>query len=461
MVLLLLNVCTLAFLPGYPQPVPEVGLPMVRHEVVAPASEGAFVVADSILTGAVFEYCPELSGMNGAVSTYFICNGENWEVDFPCIRYPTTNPGTIETCIAFCDGSHCDTMYFEIRVFDNFLAAVGDTAQTTYNEPVGIDVLGNDWITLEDIEAIYLVNPPLKGTAELVVDGTVAYTPAPGFCKGKDQFTYAICNNMGCDTATVYISLNAGEGICEGVWPGDVRPDGVVNVIDFWAVGLGFYHQNTGPARPDASSVWAPQPALDWGTNITFIEAFDRKHADCNGDGAINKQDYQVIEQNWGQTHNFQADEKIPLTESDFKITLDFNRQEADSFVWDIKWENAPDSLYGLAFWLEWPEEIGEIKNWTFEPLGPADGTPQDSVHMIRKSLLKEKNEYIALGFRRKTPACKAIGTLRQAAAVGEKRADPKVSRAIALGKNLDIFGVAVQNSGIYPAEQTLTIDKN
>ncbi len=461
MVLFLLNVCALLVCPRQISPLPDMDLPGNAHASFFSASEDAVVIADSVLTGEVFEYCPDLSGMGNVVFSNFICGGENWEADFPCLRYYPAGPGTVQTCIAFCDSIHCDTMYFEIRVFDNFLAAVGDSAQTAYNEPVGISVLANDWISLDDIEAIYLVEPPQRGTAELVVDGTVAYTPAPGFCTGKDQFTYAICNNMGCDTAMVQITLEEGDGVCDGVWPGDVRPDGVVNVIDFWAVGLGFYHQNTGPVRPNASPVWSPQPAPDWGSNITFIEAFDRKHADCNGDGAINKLDYQVIEQNWGQTHNFEAEEKIPLMESDFKISLDFNRLVADTFLWDLKWENAPDSLYGLAFWLEWPAEIGEIKNWKFEPLNPTDGASLDSVQMIRKSLFEGKYEYIALGFRGKTPAGKAIGTLRQVAAEGAKRADPKVARAITLGKNLDIFGVTVQNSGIYPAEQTLTVDKN
>ena len=76
MVLLQINVCVLLFLSGPGPHVPVPANEKIPWDFVRSADPG--VVADSILTGEFFEYCPDLSGMTGPVAVNFICNTADW-----------------------------------------------------------------------------------------------------------------------------------------------------------------------------------------------------------------------------------------------------------------------------------------------------------------------------------------------------------------------------------------------
>ena len=438
MVLLQINVCVLLFLSGPGPHVPVPANEKIPWDFVRSADPG--VVADSILTGEFFEYCPDLSGMTGPVAVNFICNTADWEWTPPCLGFVGAGPGLAEACVSFCDGTKCDTMVFSISVFDNFLGAVTDTALTVYGEPVSIPVLDNDWITLNDIESIYLVDHPLKGEAELIFDGTIAYTPDSGFCKGQDRFSYGICNQTGCDTTEVVVMLKDETGICDGVWPGDVRPDGLVNVIDFWAVGLGFYHQNTGPVRPDATAEWTAQPSPDWATNITFIEAINRKHVDCNGDGAINKLDYEVIDQNWGKFHDQLIVEKIPAEASEFALGIKPLGLEKEVSAFEVSWQNNPDSLNGFAFKIKLPDTVSTGPQWVFEPLGIEMDTALTKPGFVLQKYVPEGNYvYIAVSSPLKpVRAGEKIGIIRTPAGKA-----PEITDGILLGKDFRVYLIA------------------
>ncbi|GJM32913.1 MAG: hypothetical protein DHS20C18_19140 [Saprospiraceae bacterium] len=282
------------------------------------------IVTDSILVDESGEFCLDIGFLNSPITIVNGCENEGDVVDFSieenqaCITYTGNSPGGAQACIVACDDLTCDTTYIEISVFTNFLDAVDDLDSTVYGQPVDVDVLANDWTSETTIINQYLVQLPTFGTAEIDGDGSIGYFPGIGGCDREISFSYAICNEMGCDTAQVVVILRDTIDLCSAVWPGDVRPDGLVNIVDFWAVGLGFY--KTGPVRPNASIVWEPQPASDWSQSITFIEAINLKHADCNGDGIVNPDDYEAIEANMGQTHDFAGEEEafaklaIPLS---------------------------------------------------------------------------------------------------------------------------------------------------
>jgi hypothetical protein len=86
----------------------------------------------------------------------------------------------------------------------------------------------------------------------------------------------------------------------ETIWPGDVNNNGVVNEIDLLYIGLGF--GETGPARKSVSSDWAGQTtAIVWATS--FAEGLNLAYADCNGDGVVDKNDADVVKQNFGLSH--------------------------------------------------------------------------------------------------------------------------------------------------------------
>ena len=89
--------------------------------------------------------------------------------------------------------------------------AVDDNATTYAGMPTIINVKAND----NDPNGQPLSNPeiigtPVGGTASVNPNGTVTFTPTPGFV-GTATFKYAVCDNSSpalCDTATVTITVN-------------------------------------------------------------------------------------------------------------------------------------------------------------------------------------------------------------------------------------------------------------
>ena len=88
-----------------------------------------------------------------------------------------------------------------------------DRVTTSVGTPVTIAVLQNDSDPDNDpLQVVRIVNAPLHGTAEVRTDGTIRYSPDPGFL-GVDSFTYEVCDNGTpplCDTATVTVEITPG-----------------------------------------------------------------------------------------------------------------------------------------------------------------------------------------------------------------------------------------------------------
>ncbi|WP_189644662.1 DUF7507 domain-containing protein [Luteimonas gilva] len=93
------------------------------------------------------------------------------------------------------------------------IVANPDSATTPQNTPVTVSVLGND--TLNGVPAnpttvtVTQASPPANGSIVVNPDGTIAYTPAPGF-SGTDTYSYQICeiaNPANCATATVTVTV--------------------------------------------------------------------------------------------------------------------------------------------------------------------------------------------------------------------------------------------------------------
>ncbi|MEC7765239.1 MAG: Ig-like domain-containing protein [Pseudomonadota bacterium] len=90
--------------------------------------------------------------------------------------------------------------------------AVDDATNTTIDDPVTINLLGNDSDPDGDTISIIGGTDPANGSVELNDDGTVTYTPNPGFV-GEDTFTYTITDgNGGQDTATVTVCVTDDTG---------------------------------------------------------------------------------------------------------------------------------------------------------------------------------------------------------------------------------------------------------
>ena len=81
--------------------------------------------------------------------------------------------------------------------------ANNDSATTLTNTPVTVNILANDTkngvppVTLPDLQGLPTITlPPTNGTATVNPDGTVTYTPNPGFV-GTDFFDYTILGQPG------------------------------------------------------------------------------------------------------------------------------------------------------------------------------------------------------------------------------------------------------------------------
>ena len=82
-----------------------------------------------------------------------------------------------------------------------------DVATLIVNTSVVIDVLAND-VVCDGAESSMVIFPDVaNGTTEILADFSVEYTPNEDYI-GEDEFTYVICNNVGCDTAEVQITVN-------------------------------------------------------------------------------------------------------------------------------------------------------------------------------------------------------------------------------------------------------------
>jgi hypothetical protein len=84
--------------------------------------------------------------------------------------------------------------------------AEDDAAWTMLDQPVVIDVLGNDVNTENDPLTVSVATPPANGQAVVNADRTISYTPNPGFVGPMDTFEYRITEPSGrSDAATVSV----------------------------------------------------------------------------------------------------------------------------------------------------------------------------------------------------------------------------------------------------------------
>ena len=172
-------------------------------------------LSDTLFINETVIYCFDDQIFPGEITTFEnICIEQSGEhVDFflnpltNCVEYTGIDLGRDTACIILCDDQGiCDTAFFDALVveFKELPTAINDLDTTTIGTPVVIDILSNDtpFGVLED--GISIVELPLYGNANLNLDGSITYI-TDEFCARFDEFTYSICNAIGCDTATVEI----------------------------------------------------------------------------------------------------------------------------------------------------------------------------------------------------------------------------------------------------------------
>nr|WP_235526149.1 gliding motility-associated C-terminal domain-containing protein [Pedobacter sp. Leaf216] len=130
-----------------------------------------------------------------------------------------------------------------VTTFPKSPTAVDDKAQTVANSPVVISVLNNDDpgnSTLDKL-TVEVVNAPKHGTVKVNADGTVTYTPDPGYV-GDDVFTYRVKDAYGYYTNVATVTLTANfTGITV---PNLFTPNGDGINDTFEIIGLNQYQVN-------------------------------------------------------------------------------------------------------------------------------------------------------------------------------------------------------------------------
>jgi gliding motility-associated-like protein len=131
-----------------------------------------------------------------------------------CVNRAALNVGTERITYTVSDEfGMTDTIYVTTHVTESALLArrpiaVDDIANTTKAKAVYIDVMTNDSI-FTNRGTITIIGEPKRGTAVVMPDFRILYTPNANYCNAAkpDVLTYTVCNQAGCDTATVEVTV--------------------------------------------------------------------------------------------------------------------------------------------------------------------------------------------------------------------------------------------------------------
>ncbi len=148
----------------------------------------------------VDNYCADLSG---DFVDYFI------DPYTYCVEYTGLEIGVDTACVVVCDDlGLCDTTLFCVAVMEYFDPPVTnvDSTCTDIGTPVVIDITANDTL-FGGVDSLYILEPPIWGTATINLDGSATYNASDEFCERTDSFTYVGCTPNGCDTTTVFVCI--------------------------------------------------------------------------------------------------------------------------------------------------------------------------------------------------------------------------------------------------------------
>jgi gliding motility-associated-like protein len=169
--------------------------------------------------GTIKNYCENLSD---TTVTYKVVNGN-------CIEVKGNKLGDSKSCWAICDTAGiCDTIILTVLVRDSTKLPIAndDSTIVKVNKTIPIFVLENDTIN-GTFKGVTILTQPVFGTATVKDSaGTtiIEYVPSGIKC-GKDvydQFVYRLCNENGCDTASVSVNIRCdGLIIYNGMSPND------------------------------------------------------------------------------------------------------------------------------------------------------------------------------------------------------------------------------------------------
>jgi|GEM_PF-1854143 len=157
----------------------------------------------------------------------------------------------------------------------------------------------------------------------------------------------------GCGALTSVFNVVDSCGVFVGnVWPGDCNYDLTVNMADVLNIGIAY--NTSGPARPNATTLWYAQPMADWTPNFNNC---NYKHADTDGNGLINVNDTLAVSNNYSLTHPYRlaAPSTVnPLSTPTLELVANYDTCGLQTLVTvDIRLGSSSvpvDSIYGISF---------------------------------------------------------------------------------------------------------------
>ena len=178
-------------------------------------------IETTMLKGKTDTFCintGQLLGRNYRIRT--LVNGTNRYVTYAnlagtmCVSRAALNVGTEGITYVINDeyGMN-DTIYVTTHVTQLAIAtrppvALNDKAETKKATPIYVDVVTNDTI-FTNKAVVTIITEPKHGKAIVTADLRILYTPDANYCNGTtpDVLRYVLCNQAGCDTATVEITV--------------------------------------------------------------------------------------------------------------------------------------------------------------------------------------------------------------------------------------------------------------
>lgn len=355
----------------------------------------------------VTSHSPELTYVGNGVFTYAPTSADE---GYHAFSYTVTNgasteTGKIEIVVSDFNPITSFTYMFDTKAGNSFVVDY-DVPISTYSFTVEngptfgtLTILGSDdHITSCDT---------IRGANRIV------YTPYEGFT-GYDQFEVFYCPSEGADCQLVKIQANvvaAEDADCacvdNCVWSGDANNDGKVDAKDFLSIGK--YIGALGTPREAGGTTWIGESATDFG--ITAAHGKDIKYADCNGDGVINQDDFEVVKQNIGKYHTVQSSINIGSQSVPFYFTTEIEPvEDGDKYTFDfyIGDESYPVvDLSGISFALSLNSErldsssvaLHEVEGNFFTQYAPHyTGAVQPSKGKVQISMIKT-NALSSTGF--------------------------------------------------------------
>ena len=179
---------------------------------------------------------------------------------------------------------------------------------------------------------------------------------------GEPQQGVTICINDNPNCCATYNFTDPQCMMPNMIWPGDANLNALANHFDLLNIGLAYGAE--GPVRSVQGIEWMELMGEDW--NKSFGDGLNFKHADCNGDGKVTKEDIQAVSINFGETSgDVQPPVLLGGNEDDPPFYADL--PESSSLTHGSPFfaplilgssDKPVDDLYGLAFTLVFDPEI-------------------------------------------------------------------------------------------------------